>query len=149
MHLTTKKTTKACGALWNPHSLKRGTVFWYIWDRGGSFVSKCNTQNPWRNSWVSFRRYAIFGCTQFNLDGWYTILDIAIVSKSQAAIRAFGYYLDVQFKISSERQIFWETFHGNFIYSQSFHQKSAGRKSPKKSYFVLMSGLGHEPWLYV
>ena len=45
---------------------------------------------------------------------------------------------DLQFKVDSERQIFWETFHGNFIYSRSFCQKSAERKSPKKyfSYFV-------------
>ena len=37
------------------------------------------------------------------------------------------------------------------IYSQSFCQKSAERKSPKKYflYIVLMSGLGLEPWLYV
>ena len=43
---------------------------------------------------------------------------------------------DLQFKVDSERQIlFWETFHGNFIYSQSFFQKSAERKSPKK-YFL-------------
>ena len=61
---------------------------------------------------------------------------------------------DLLFKADSERQIFWifwETFHGNFIYSQSFYQKSAERKSPKKyySYFVLISGLGLEPWLFV
>ena len=59
---------------------------------------------------------------------------------------------DLQFKVDSERQIFfWETFHSNFIYFQSFCQKSAERKSPKKrfSYFVLMSGLGLEPWLFV
>ena len=45
---------------------------------------------------------------------------------------------DLQFKVDSERQIFWETFHGNSICSQSFCQKSAERKSPKKyfSYFV-------------
>ena len=24
---------------------------------------------------------------------------------------------DLQFKVDSERQIFWKTFHGNFIYS--------------------------------
>ena len=43
------------------------------------------------------------------------------------------------------------TFHGNFINSQSFYQKSTERKSPKKYflYIVLMSGLGLEPWLYV
>ena len=55
-------------------------------------------------------------------------------------------------KVNSERQIFGETFHGNFIYSQSFSQKSAERKSPKKYFlyvFCLMSGLLLEPWLYV
>ena len=56
---------------------------------------------------------------------------------------------DLQFKVDSERQIFPETFHGNFIYSQFY--SSAERKSPKKYflYFVLMSGLGIEPWLYL
>ena len=59
---------------------------------------------------------------------------------------------DLQFKVASERQIFRESFHGNFIYSPSFCQKSAERKSPTKFllYFVLMlSGLGLEPWLLV
>ena len=40
--------------------------------------------------------------------------------------------------------IFLKLFHGNFFYSQSFCQKSAERKSPKKYCFflicVLMSG---------
>ena len=56
-----------------------------------------------------------------------------------------------QFNIDSEQQIFWETLHGNFIYSQSFYQKSAEGKSPKEYflYFILMSGLGLESWLYV
>ena len=42
-----------------------------------------------------------------------------------------------------------KAFHGNFIYYQSFCQKSAERKSPKKyfMYFVLMSSLGLEPWI--
>ena len=44
---------------------------------------------------------------------------------------------ELQFKVDSEQHIFWETFHGSFlIYSQSFCQKSAERKSPKKYYFV-------------
>ena len=40
--------------------------------------------------------------------------------------------------VCSERQIFEELFHGRFIYSQSFCQKSAEKKSPKKyfSYFI-------------
>ena len=47
--------------------------------------------------------------------------------------------------------MFGETFHGNFICSQSFCQKSAERKSPKKYflYFVLMFGLGLEPIYYL
>ena len=38
----------------------------------------------------------------------------------------------------NDRFFFWETFHGNFIYSPTFRQKSAERKSPKKhfSYFI-------------
>ena len=44
---------------------------------------------------------------------------------------------NLHFKVDSKRQIFCETFHGNFIYSQSISQKSAERISPKKyfSYF--------------
>ena len=61
---------------------------------------------------------------------------------------------ELQFKVDSERQIFGVTFHGNFIYSLNFCQKSAKsaeRKSTKKyfSCFVLMSGLGLESWLFV
>ena len=58
-----------------------------------------------------------------------------------------GGYL--QFKVDSERLI-REIFHGEFIYSESICQKSAERKSLKKYflYFVLMSGLEMEPWLY-
>ena len=58
---------------------------------------------------------------------------------------------DLQFNVDSEWQIFWEIFHGIFIYSLSFCQKSAERNLPKKYFhiFVLMSGLGLEPWLYI
>ena len=44
---------------------------------------------------------------------------------------------DLQFNVDSERKIFEKLFHGRFIYSQSFCQKSAERKSLKKyfSYF--------------
>ena len=46
---------------------------------------------------------------------------------------------DLQFNVVSERQIFEKLFHGRFIYSRSFCQISAERKSPMKyfSYFVL------------
>ena len=50
-------------------------------------------------------------------------------------------------------KFFFQTFfHGRLIFSESFCQKSVKRKSPKKyffPYFVLMSGLGYEPGLYV
>ena len=56
---------------------------------------------------------------------------------------------DLRFKVDSERQTFLRKFSWQFLfYSQSFCQKSAERKSPKKYflYFILMSGLGLEPW---
>ena len=45
-------------------------------------------------------------------------------------------------------RFFEKLFTAILFYSQSFCQKSAERKSPKKyfSYFVLMSGLELEPW---
>ena len=43
---------------------------------------------------------------------------------------------DLQFNVDSERQFFEKLFHGSFIYSQSFYQKSAERKSPKKYFFI-------------
>ena len=46
-------------------------------------------------------------------------------------------WLDLQFNVDSQWQIFVNIFHGRFIYSQSFCQKFAERKSPSKyiSYF--------------
>ena len=58
---------------------------------------------------------------------------------------------DLQFKIDSERQISEKLFHGRFIYSQSFCQKSSERKWPKEiffSYFMLMPDMRCEPWFY-
>ena len=45
---------------------------------------------------------------------------------------------NLQFNIDSEQQISEKLFHGRFIYSQSFCQKSTERKSQKKyfSYFI-------------
>ena len=53
---------------------------------------------------------------------------------------------DLQFKVDFEGQIFEKLFRGRFIYSQSFCQKSAERKSPKKyfSFSYLMTKLGYE-----
>ena len=51
---------------------------------------------------------------------------------------------------STPNDRFEKIFMEIFIYSQSFCQKSAERKSPKKyfSHFVLMSELGLESWLF-
>ena len=53
---------------------------------------------------------------------------------------------DLLFKVDSEGQIFFfeKLFMANFVYSQSFCQISAERKSPKKyfSYFVLFVSPG-------
>ena len=59
---------------------------------------------------------------------------------------------DLQLKSTPNDRFFENLFMAIFIDSQSFCQKSAERrKSPKKyfSYFVVMSGLGLEPWLFV
>ena len=79
------------------------------------------------------------------------IIDLVSHTTYVVCVNFIHKWRDLQFKVDSERQIFWESFHSNFIYSQSFCQKSAERKSPKKyfSYFVLMSSLGLEPWLFV
>ena len=55
------------------------------------------------------------------------------------------------FKVIIEQQIFFKTFHGNFIGSQSFFFKSADKKSPKEYFlfFVSMSDLELESWLCV
>ena len=45
---------------------------------------------------------------------------------------------DLQLNVDSERQIFEKLFHGRFIYSQSFCQKSAERKLPKKYFSYLI-----------
>ena len=60
------------------------------------------------------------------------IIDQVSLTTYVVCINFIHKWRDLQFKVDSERQIFWEIFHVNFIYSQSFCQKSAERKSPKK-----------------
>ena len=79
------------------------------------------------------------------------IIDLVSHTTYIVCVNFIHKWRNLQFKVDSERQIFGETFHRIFIYSKSFWKKSAERKSPKKYFlhFVLMSGLGLEPWLYV
>ena len=57
-------------------------------------------------------------------------------------------YSDLQFKIDSEVQIFFEKlFMAIFIYYQSFCQKSAKRKSPRKYFLYFdLSSIGVTNW---
>ena len=63
------------------------------------------------------------------------IIDLVSHTTYIVCVNFIHKWWDLQFKVDFERQIFWETFHCNFIYSQSFCQKSAERKSPKKYFF--------------
>ena len=58
---------------------------------------------------------------------------------------------DLQFNVDSERHIFEKGFHGRFIYSQNFCQKSAKRTLPKKyfSYFIFDDWPGIRTQAYV
>ena len=79
------------------------------------------------------------------------IIDLVSHTTCVVCVNSIHKWRDLQFKVDSERQLFEKLFRAILFYSQSFCQKSAERKSPKKyfSYFILMSGLGLEPWLFV
>ena len=86
--------------------------------------------------------------------GHYRIIDLTSYTTYVVCVNYIHEWRDLQFKVDSERPIFWETFHGSFNYSQSVCQKFAEKKSPKKyfflfSYSVLMSALRYEPGFYV
>ena len=84
--------------------------------------------------------YITYIIGHYNPSVW--IIDVVSHTTYVVCVNFIHKWRDLQFKVDSERQIYWETFHGNFIYSQSFCQKSAERKSLRKyfSYFVLMFG---------
>ena len=49
------------------------------------------------------------------------IIDLASHSTYVVCVNFIQKWRNLQFKVDSERQIFWETFQCNFIYSQSFY----------------------------
>ena len=53
------------------------------------------------------------------------IIDLVSYTTYVVCVNFIHKWRALQFKVDTERQIFWETFHGNFIYSQSVCQKSA------------------------
>ena len=79
------------------------------------------------------------------------IIDLVSHTTYVVCVNFIHKWLNLQFKVDSERQIFWETFQGNFIYSQSFCQNSAERKSSKKYflYSVLTSSTPGTRTLYL
>ena len=91
---------------------------------------------PWKVSHISIvRRWlqVISPATHTYIHNW-TLQPI-----SQDYWPSFSHHLCCVFSFyTSERKIFWEAFHGSFflIYSQSFCQKSAEKKSPKKYFFL-------------
>ena len=64
--------------------------------------------------------------------------DLATHTTHIVCVNFIRKWWDLQFNVDSEQQIFEKLSHGRFIYSQSFCQKSAESKSPKKyfSYFI-------------
>ena len=55
-------------------------------------------------------------------------------------------------KSTPNDRIFWETFHGSFNLLSEFLPEICWEEIAKEkyfTYFILMSGLGLEPWLYV
>ena len=70
------------------------------------------------------------------------IIDLFSYTTYVVCVNFIRKWRDLPFKVDSEQQgrqqIFWETFHGNFIYSVNFCQKSAERKSPKKYFFCVL-----------
>ena len=63
-------------------------------------------------------------------------IDLVSHTTYAMCINFISEWRNLYFKVDSERLIFGETFHANFIYFQSFCQTSGERKSPKK-YFLI------------
>ena len=59
-----------------------------------------------------------------NIIGHYNpsvrIIDLVSHTTYVVYVNFIHKWRDLQFKVDAERQIFWETFHDNFIYSQNF-----------------------------
>ena len=76
---------------------------------------------------------SIYVINHYNLS--VSIIDLVSHTTYVVCVNFVHRWRELQFKVGSEPQIFWESFNCNFIYSQRFCQKSDDRKSPKK-YFL-------------
>ena len=97
----------------------------------------CATRNKWPK-WLAHTQLTTYTYIINHYNPSVRIIDLVSHTTNVVCVNFIHKWRDLLFKVDSEQQIFWETFHDNFIYSQSFCQKSAERKSPKKyfSYFV-------------
>ena len=95
-------------------------------------MSMCTTltSNSYHSKYVWFIHTYIYIIGHYNSS--IRIIDLVSHTTYVVCINFIHKLRDLQFKVDSERQIFWETFNGNFIYSQSFCQKSVEKKLPKK-----------------
>ena len=86
----------------------------------------------------------------YNPSVW--IIDLVSHTTYVVCVYFIHKWRDLQFKVNSERQIFWETFHGNFYLLLEFLPEICWEEIAEEIlflYFVLMSGLGHKPWLFI
>ena len=76
-----------------------------------------------------------------NYNAPVSIIDLVSHTSYVVCVNFLHKWRDLQFKIDSGRQIFWETFHGDFIYSQSFCWEGIAEEILFEFYFDVW------PWL--
>ena len=74
---------------------------------------------------IFIHKHDTFHCTYITyIIGHYNpslrIVDLVSNTIYVVCVNFIHKWRNLQFKVDSERQIFWETFHSNFIYSQEF-----------------------------
>ena len=107
-----------------------GFVFGQTLTPKQQYVSWCVSmvQNPWLHTYI--RNWPLQPFSQY--------YDLGSHTTHVVCVKFIREWWDLQFNVDSKRQIFEKLFHGRFIYSQSFCQKSAERKSAKKYYSYLI-----------
>ena len=79
----------------------------------------------------------------------YSVRIIDLVSHTTIVVCVNFLYISgkgYSLKSTPNDSFFWETFHGNLIYSQSFCQKSAEKYASKKYYFRISFGWRCQAW---
>ena len=63
------------------------------------------------------------------------IIDLVSHTTYIVCVNFIHKWRDLQFKVDSERQIFWETFHGNFYLLSEFFARNLLRGNPRRYTF--------------